>query len=73
MKRLLLVLSLAGTLVLATGCDELEDISIDLGGWGIPFGYGGWYDSRQDCCEEVWYEESYVVEEVWYDDWYYWP
>lgn len=78
MKRLLLIVSLAGTLALATGCDELEDLTIDLGGWGAPFGYGGTHYSARDCCEEVWYEEEYredyyYVEELWYDDWYYWP
>jgi hypothetical protein len=67
MKRGLTLLMLAGLMVAATGCDELEDISINI---SVPRGAYG-YTSGPSYYEEVIVEEEvYEYEEYAYDNWY---
>jgi hypothetical protein len=66
MKRLLPFILLGSALLFTAGCDELEEISIDLG--GLPaYAFGGYYP------DAGYYEESYYVEESYgyNDDYYY--
>lgn len=76
MKRMWTIVLLSGALAMTAGCDELEELTIELGGWGVPY-VGGYGDPGPYYSEEVWVEEEYMVEEVyyedpWYDDGYYW-
>lgn len=72
MRRMWPILALTGALFLAAGCDELEEINIDLGGYGLPLLYGGYYDqSPRGWQEEVWIEEECYVEEYYVEDWWY--
>lgn len=83
MKRLMTAMLLAGALLMTTGCDDLEEINIDLGSLGGLVGYGGYatggyYHSDPVVYEEVWIEEEYIADEYYtayeedyyYDDWY---
>lgn len=67
MKRILSIVLILSAGTFLAGCDELEDISIDLGGFG---GYGRYYDPSPSYYyeEEVWVEEYYVEDSwSWYD------
>jgi len=70
MKRTLSILLLAATLTWTAGCDELEDVSIDLGGWAAPLRYGLGYNSSPRTYETVWVEEEYYTEDYYVEDYY---
>ena len=74
MKRYGLILLLGAALVAQTGCDDLDDLGLDIGFYGGPgydrYGPEVYYEDTY--VEEYWVEETYY-EETWYDDWYILP
>jgi hypothetical protein len=65
MKRMAAMLILGALAVGLTGCDELEDLDIRLGGF-LP---GGYYSDYY--YEPAYYDSYYVEEVVVYDPGYY--
>jgi hypothetical protein len=68
---------LAGIVVWAAGCDELEEVTINLGGLGRAasylYGGGGCYDCGGGYyVDEYYYEDAYYYEDEYYyaDDYY---
>ncbi len=69
MRKLSLTIMLLAGLFAATGCDELEEVTIQLG--GPPAGYYS-HDYQDDYYyEEVVYEETYYEDTYYEDSWYY--
>jgi hypothetical protein len=75
------MLLLGATLCALTGCDDvLEDLSLDIGFYGVPgYSWSGTDTYYEDTyVEEYWYEETYY-EDAYYedtsyvDDWSFWP
>ena len=73
MRKLSVTIMLLAGLFVATGCDELEEVTIQFGGYGPPAGYYDDHYSSHDYddyyYEEVVYEETYYEDSWYYDDW----
>ena len=68
MRRLTRILLLGATLFALIGCDDvLEDLSLDIGLYGVP----GYLWSGTDTHYEGTYVEEYEYEETYYEDTYY--